>query len=54
MNDLERRVETLEKQVRALTTALQLTLVAAKPVSEWLDAQNEQIDMRDKVARAKK
>jgi hypothetical protein len=54
MTELEQRVEKLEKQVEALTTALQLTLVCAKPVSEWLDAQNEKIELRDKFARSKK
>lgn len=54
MNDLEQEIELLKQKVKALETALQLFLVCAKPASEWLDKRLEEIEMRDKVARAKK
>lgn len=39
----EERLDCLEKHIEALTTAFQLSLVAARPASEWLDAQLEKI-----------
>lgn len=43
-DDVEDRLTKLEAQVAALTTALHLSLVSAKPASEWLDAQMEKIN----------
>lgn len=42
--EIDARVSRLEAQVDALTRALHLTTVAAKPTSEWLDAQMEKIE----------
>lgn len=38
------RLAKVEAQIDTLTRALHLTTVAAKPASEWLDAQMAKID----------
>jgi hypothetical protein len=43
-DELEARVAKLEQQVDVLTRALHLTLVAAEPAGNWLDANMAKID----------
>ncbi len=46
--ELQARVAKLEARIDVLTRGLQLTLVAAKPASEWIDANMAKIDAEHK------
>lgn len=46
--ETEARIARLEAQMDVLTRALHLSLVAAKPASEWLDASMAKIDTEHK------